>query len=81
VRGIGAASECNLILIDKVLDDMYGDKWPISWATRDYYISHYATPWQAEQMRREDQRGFVASCCFIGGVVLLLVGLMVKGFV
>jgi hypothetical protein len=74
-------SKCKLVPIDKVLDDMYSDKRPISWAARDYYTDHYATPWEAEQMQREDRLSLVAARCFIGGVVLLLIGLMVNGFV
>lgn len=30
--------------IQQVLDDMYSDKGPVTWAARDYYYTTYATP-------------------------------------
>lgn len=36
--------------IQQVLDDMYSDKGPVTWAAQDYYYTTYATP--EEQKRK-----------------------------
>jgi len=65
---------------EQVLDDMYGDKGPISWAARDYYYSNYATPEEQKRMDREDMRDtiisiIVLSSCVIGIIISIILNL------
>ena len=65
----------------QVLDDMYGDKGLISWAARDYYKAHYASPEEAQQMEREEKRQFIFAVLFVASIpVMLIVSAVVEVF-
>jgi len=42
IEKIDEPEDDGLIPLDQVLDDMYGDKGPVSWAAEDYFKTHYA---------------------------------------
>ena len=62
-----------LVPLNQVLDDMYADRGPVSWAARDYYKTHYATPEQAKQMEREEKIDFIFASGFWVGLIVLVV--------
>ena len=63
--------------VEQVLDDMYGDKGPISWAARDYYYKEYATPQERESMDKEDK----AETFFAFSFLIVLVALIVVSII
>jgi len=50
--------------IQQVLDDMYSDKGPVTWAARDYYYTTYATPEEQKEMDHEDKIQLVIAWIF-----------------
>lgn len=64
----------DLVPVDKVLKDMYDPNGgPISWAARDYYYIHYATPEERNIMDREDRFDDILTLLFW----IIYVGLVV----
>lgn len=44
-----------LIPVTRVIDDMYGDNSLISNSAKEYYIEHYATSEEKEEIKKEDR--------------------------
>ena len=68
------------IPVQQVLDDMYADKGPVSWAARDYYYTNYASPEEQKSMDREEMRDtfisvVVLASCVIGIIVSIILNL------
>lgn len=68
----------NLIPKIQVLDDMYGDKGPISWAARDYWYTYYASAEEQKQMDKEDKIQNIVSICFLSFIILIILSIILK---
>lgn len=66
--------------ITQVLDDMYGDKGPISWAARDYYYINYASPEERQLMDAEQKFENIFSKVFIAFCALVFVAAVILTF-
>lgn len=73
MNGGRVMGEDGLIPEEEVLDDMYSDMGMVSWAARDYYYTHYATPEQREQMDQEDRVSAWVALAIMFGVLSMLV--------
>lgn len=77
VKPLPPVEDSNLIPVEKVMDDMYSDSFMSSKA-REYYINHYATDQEKEELRKQDKMEFLFGSCFlsmpfIGLIVVCLV--------
>lgn len=77
VKPLPQVEDGNLIPVEKVVDDMYSDSF-ISSKAREYYINHYATDQEKEELRMQEKMEFLFSACFlsipfIGLIVVCLV--------
>lgn len=62
-----------LVPIEQVIDDMYGDKGPISWAARDYYKTYYASDEERAKMDREDKIDWIIASTVVYSTFGLLI--------
>jgi|GEM_PF-4586403 len=63
----------------QVLDDMYGDKGPVSWAAKDYYKMNYATPDERKSLEREERAEFIfAACVWVAAIVGIVVTIILE---
>lgn len=67
-----------LVPLAQVLDDMYGDKGPVSWAARDYYKAHYATEEERKALDREEKVGLIFSICVWGAALVGLISVILR---
>lgn len=64
VKPLPPVEDGNLIPVEKVVDDMYSDSF-ISSKAREYYINHYATDQEKEELRMQEKMEFLFSACFL----------------
>ena len=62
-----------LISRERVLDDMFSDRGPITWAARTYFYEHYATAEQKRMMDKEDARQELLRNVIWGTIIVLAV--------
>ena len=62
----------NLIPVEKVVDDMYSDS-SMSSKAREYYINHYATEQEKEELRIQEKMEFLFSACFLSMPFICLI--------
>lgn len=62
----------SLIPLEQVLDDMYADRGPATWAAKSYYYENYASEKERIKMDREERLGLIFGCGFISLPIVLL---------
>ena len=73
--------EKKLILLERVIDDMYQDKGMVSLAARDYYYENYATEEEKRKMDIKDKIQTIVAWLFILCIPAMgLIGLAVEYF-
>ena len=72
IKPLPPVEDGNLIPVEKVVDDMYSDSF-ISSKAREYYINHYATDQEKEELRIQEKMEFLFSACFLSMPFICLI--------
>ena len=72
VKPLPPVEDNNLIPVEKVVDDMYSDS-SMSSKAREYYINHYATEQEKEELRIQEKMEFLFSACFLSMPFICLI--------
>lgn len=72
IKPLPPVEDGNLIPVEKVVDDMYSDS-SMSSKAREYYINHYATEQEKEELRIQEKMEFLFSACFLSMPFICLI--------